>query len=159
MVMLNCQRVHFYPSYHPANSANSDAGQNNWWVECEEISSVRFYLHYIDGVGTWKNRMVVRNFPVLHQSTIWEGSKNRFGQWEWLGGATANFCIWNFMLMMVLVPVGSFWSLEKSPRLSFNENLRTCGPGVPNHLNHICSEMCNAKNSRKSQIWSEEYMI
>ena len=33
-----------------------------------------------------------------------------------------------------------------SSKLSFNENLRTCGPGVPNQLNHICSEMCNARN-------------
>ena len=52
------------------------------------------------------------------------------GHREWIGGATANFCIWNYMLMMIWVPVVRLWSLEKPSGVSArnSHSMKTSAP-------------------------------
>ena len=107
-----------------------DSGRNNWWFDCKKHIT-RFYLRYIDGEGTWMNRMVVtKTVQCCIKVYYLARRRNRLGHREWIGGATANFCIWNYMLMMVWVPVGSLWSLEKPSGVSArnSHSMKTSAP-------------------------------
>ena len=132
--IVNYQRVHHHPSYlHPPNYADYHAGLRTkqlmirlqeTYHQCGFISVV--LMGRVPGWTGWLSQKLSNVASKYYLGR----RRNRFGHREWIGGATASFCIWNYMLKMIWVPVGSLWSLEKPSGVSArnSHSIKTSAP-------------------------------
>ena len=129
--IVNYQRVHHHPSYlHPPNYADYHAGLRTKQLMIrlqETYHQCGFIL--MGRVPGWTGWLSQKLSNVASKYYLGR-RRNRFGHREWIGGATASFCIWNYMLKMIWVPVGSLWSLEKPSGVSAqnSHSMKTSAP-------------------------------